>query len=221
MSRNSKVLVTFAAVAATAGAASLVPGAMTASTATANTGYAESMEHLELENSQLRADLRSYELAANTLMDGLDRIDSAAGKLKDRRSQRTITNVVDDIRADVGDFVIDTGAYDDGYGGSGGGYYGTYAYTATDADITALTDHMASKNFAEDQLSAVKTASDRTWFTSAQVLTLMKASKFEDTRIDIAAYLYPQVVDPQNWYQVEDGLKFSSSKHTLRTRLAQ
>src|SRR5689334_12404364 len=125
--RISKVLVTFA-VAAAAGATSLASDAMTESTATANTGYAETMEHLEMENAQLRADLRSYEMAANTLMDGLDRIDSAATKLKDRRSQRTITNVIDDIRADVGDFVIDTGAYDDGYGDNGGGYYGTVAY---------------------------------------------------------------------------------------------
>lgn len=215
---TARFALSVAAVAATATIATLIPGDLLATSATADVGYGQSMERLELENSRLRADLRSYRAASDELMNGLDRIDSAASKLKDRRSQRTITNVVDDVRARVGEFVIDTGSYDDGYSG---GYYGSVGYSATDADITSLTDYMAGKNFAEDQLAAVKTASDRTWFTSAQVMSVMKAASFEDTRIEIAAYLYPQVIDPQNWYQVEDGLAFSSSKHTLRARIDQ
>jgi len=219
---NSKVLLTVCTVAATATVANLVPGDVLATSATAGAGYGDSLERLELENSRLRADLRSYRAASDELMDGLDRIETASARLKDRRSQQTIKSVVTDVREAVAEWVQDTHAYD-GYGydsgGAGGDYYGDFGYTATDADVTALVDFMSAKNFAEDQLGAVKTASDRTWFTTAQVVSMMQAATYEDTKIDIAAMLHAQVIDPQNWYLIEDGLTYSSSKQTLRARL--
>lgn len=221
-SRTSRTFAV-AAVAAAATAATLVSGDALLTSATADTVYVDSLGRLELENQRLRQDLRAYIAASDVLIAGLDRIDDTADTLKDRVSQRKIENVVKDVRAQLSEFVLDTGSYDDGYqgGGYGDSYYGSYGYTATDGDVQALVDFMASKNFAEDELNAVKTAADRTWFTAAQVATLMAAAGTEDTRIEIAAHLHPQVIDPQNWYAVEDTLKFSTSKRTLRTRLAQ
>lgn len=221
--RSPKITAQFAiaaaAVAASATVASMVPGDLLA-TATAHPAYEDTMGRLELENSRLRADLRSYRAASDELIDGLDRIDAASARLKDRRSQQVIKSVVTDVRERVSEFVQDTHAYDD-YGGSSGGYYGEFGYTATDADVVALTEFMSAKNFAEDQLAAVKTASNRTWFTTAQIVTLMQAATNEDTKIEIAAMLYASVTDPHNWYLIENGLTFSSSKQTLRSRLGE
>jgi hypothetical protein len=223
--RSPKITAQFAivsaAVAATATVATMVPGDLLAS-ATAHPVYEDSLGRLELENSRLRADLRSYRAASDELMDGLDRIETASARLKDRRSQQTIKSVVTDVRERVSEFVTDTHADDyGGYGGGYGGYYGEYGYTATDADVAALTEFMTSKNFAEDQLAAVKTASDRTWFTTSQIVALMDAATNEDTKIEIAALLHSSVTDPHNWYLIENGLTFSSSKQTLRSRLGE
>ncbi len=216
---TARFAITAAAAAATATVASMVPGDLLA-TATARPVYEDTMGRLELENSRLRADLRSYRAASDELMDGLDRIDDASARLKDRRSQRVIKRVVTDVRERVSEWVQDTHAYADD-GGSYAGYYGEFGYTATDADVAALTEFMSSKNFAEDQLGAVKTASDRTWFTTSQIVSLMQAATNEDTKIEIAALLHASVTDPHNWYLIENGLTFSSSKQTLRSRLGE
>ncbi len=221
-SRTSRTFAV-AAVTAAATAATFVAGDSLLSTATADTVYVDTLSNLELENQRLREDLRSFRAASDELIVGLDRIEAAADKL-DSQSEHKIDIVVDDIRERVAMFVLDTHSGDDGAYGDpyyGDSMYGAYGYTATDADIQSLVDFMATKNFAKDELNAVKTASDRTWYTSAQVATLMAGAGTENTRIEIAAYLKSQVIDPQNWYAVEDSLKFSSSKKKLRTLLGE
>ena len=89
---------------------------------------------------------------------------------------------------------------------------------ASPQDLSQIRRAVAAESFGDDQLAVLRAASQGRRFTSAQVLSLMEAFTFSDERIDAAVMLYPQVVDPQNWYTVYSALSFSSDKSTLRSR---
>ena len=74
------------------------------------------------------------------------------------------------------------------------------------------------ESFSDDQLAVLRSASRGRYFTSAQVLQLMRGFSFDDDKVEAAVILFPRVVDQQNWYTVYGGLTFSSDKTALRRR---
>jgi len=85
-------------------------------------------------------------------------------------------------------------------------------------ELSRIRDAVASENFSAEQFAVLNSASNGRKFTTAQVNTLMQLFNFSDDRIEVAVMLYPQVVDPQNWYTVYGALTFSSDKDELRQR---
>ncbi|MFT5683546.1 MAG: hypothetical protein ACI8RZ_004478 [Myxococcota bacterium] len=95
--------------------------------------------------------------------------------------------------------------------------YGPQQPVATSPqELARIRGAVAAESFSDDQLAVLQAASHGRRFTAAQVMTLMSQFSFSDDRIDAAVMLYPQVVDPQNWYTVYGALTFSSDKAKLR-----
>jgi len=74
-------------------------------------------------------------------------------------------------------------------------------------------------SFDRDRVALVRDMSRRVAFSSAQVVALMRLCSFDKSRVDVAAALYRNVLDPAEWYRVYPALSFSSSRKKLRQRL--
>ena len=60
----------------------------------------------------------------------------------------------------------------------------------------------------------------KNYFTANQASQIVETMRFADDEVDAAVMLYPRVVDPGNWYVVEQAISFESSRRELRRRLA-
>jgi hypothetical protein len=202
------------ALAAAALAAAL-SGALLPGNATARSVYRDDdLSTLRAENKQLRSDLSYYQAAYDELDDGLTKIERAADRLRDRRAGAKIRRLAENAQDRAAQYV---GGYEDGYYGNDGGY----AYEVSETDFQTMAQRVSAATYADDQLALVKQLATSNWFSVAQVVALMKTCTYEDTRVEIAVSLYPRIVDPQNWYLVNDGFTYSSSKQSLRERIGQ
>jgi hypothetical protein len=207
----------FALPVAAAIAAVAISGFSPAGTAVADhdqdAQYRDRGDHRELR--RLRAELRAYKEAYAEAVEGLDDVERAANRMRDRRA-RQLGRLAERARDRASDMVRDY--HDDDRGNDDD----DYAYQPlTDAEFQAVYKRVAAASFADDQIALVKSVAKSSYFTVAQAATLMKACSFDDTRIEVAVILYPRIVDSRNWYQIEDALSFSSSKQTLRSRIGQ
>lgn len=208
---QSRITIALAAVAATVALSGMLPSG----DATARpVRPSDSLEQLRSQNQQLRNDLAAYQGAYDELSDGLQRVDRATNQLRDRKVQKKLQRMIDDAQARAAEYLSN---YDDGYGGG----YDTSYQAISGSDLEKIVSRVLDASFADDQLDLVKSASKVNHFTVDQVVALMKACTFEDTKIEVAVLLYPRIVDPNNWYLVNDGFTFSSSKKTLRDRIGQ
>jgi hypothetical protein len=171
---------------------------------------------LSQENARLRADLEAYRTAYDDLTDGLARVDRYADRIRDRRATQKLHRMIDDTLSRAQD---DVGSYDDTPRTDDRDHDRDH-HAATDAEVAQIVAHIKSASFADDQLAVVKQVTG-SWFTVAQIVQLMKACTFEDTRVEVAVALHAHVIDGQSWYQVSDGFTFASSADALRQRLGQ
>ncbi len=85
--------------------------------------------------------------------------------------------------------------------------------------FASLTDQIGRAAFADDKLGLVMTAAATNYFTVAQVVQLMQLASFDDTRVEIAVACAPRVIDGERWFDVYGALSFSASRDSLRQRL--
>ena len=71
------------------------------------------------------------------------------------------------------------------------------------------------ETFDKDKLSFFRAQKNIVSFTTEQVGQLMDELSFEDNKLIIAQEPYPNVVDPQNYYQLQNKFTFSSGKKKL------
>jgi len=168
------------------------------------------------ERGRLRAELRAYKEAYAEAMEGLEQVERLADRMHDRRARQfaRIADRAQDRAADeVRDYDDDRDDYDD--------YDGNEQRPLSDREFQTVYQKVAATSFADDQLALIRSVAKSSYFTIDQAVKLMKACSFDDTRIEIAVVLYPRIVDRREWYRLEDGLNFSSSKQTLRSRIGQ
>ena len=82
--------------------------------------------------------------------------------------------------------------------------------------FASLLRMLEEASFSDEKYSIVREAASKNYFTSQQVLQILKKFDFEDDRLKVAKLLYPRVVDPENFFIVYDAFTFSSSKRELR-----
>jgi len=71
-----------------------------------------------------------------------------------------------------------------------------------------------------DYLEFLAQPVSKNYFTAEQASRIVETMRFADEEVDAAVMLYPRVVDPGNWYLVEQAISFESSRRELRQRLS-
>lgn len=69
--------------------------------------------------------------------------------------------------------------------------------------------------FDKDKIGKVKQVFDDEYFTTNQVIDIVKSFAFDDSKLDVAKWCYKNTLDKKNYYKVEDNFSFTSSKKAL------
>lgn len=94
-------------------------------------------------------------------------------------------------------------------------------YTAmSPTDFMMLKQSVLHANFESTRLETAKMALANNYLTSQQVASIMNLFWFESTKLDFAKAAYNHVVDPQNYFQVNNEFSFDSSVSELSHYLA-
>ena len=88
----------------------------------------------------------------------------------------------------------------------------------TRAAFATLLMQLQRRSFGDEQLGLLRDALRRGhYFTCEQAGQLMRASALSDDQVKIAAALYPQIIDPENFSQLVSMLSRESDRQKLRT----
>lgn len=74
-----------------------------------------------------------------------------------------------------------------------------------------ILQSIASQPFESSRLQIANQVSASNALTSEQVAAIMGVFSFESTRLDFARMAYHRVIDPQNYFIVNNAFRFSSS----------
>lgn len=85
----------------------------------------------------------------------------------------------------------------------------------SDSRFSALLATLKNESFETSRLVIAKQAMEHNFFTVVQIKSIMDAFSYEDSKLEIAKAAYPLVVDPDNYFMVNEALQYSSSKMEL------
>ena len=188
------------------------------------------LRRLQAEVAQLQSDLAAYQGAYQALSDGIDRLERlVTRRVADQRVQNTLVGAINRTRAAGGRYfaaaapvapVVAPAPVPPPPPPAAEPYpvYDNTPQAMAPREFRRLRQSVAAARFADDRVALVRTAAEHNLFTVAQVVELMKALDFEQSRLDIAEFLYPRVVDVDAWYQVYAALEFDTSRDQLRRR---
>jgi hypothetical protein len=91
-------------------------------------------------------------------------------------------------------------------------------FPVTPNELAGIKGAVQSESFRDGKMSVLRSASRGRWFLTGHVVELMGLFSFDDDKVEVAASLYNQTLDQENWYTVPSALTFSSSKDELRSR---
>lgn len=99
----------------------------------------------------------------------------------------------------------------------------SYTYTTAngcympmgDSDFNRLRSSVEDKGFDDERLAITKQALNANCMTALQIKDLMTEMSFDKARIEFAKYAYPNCIDPQNYFQVNDAFQFGTSAADL------
>jgi hypothetical protein len=86
-------------------------------------------------------------------------------------------------------------------------------------EFAKFLEALKKNAFDKDKVTFMQNFGARQPFTCEQAATLLKTFSFDDGRSEAAAVLYPNLLDPGNFYQVLDVFTFDSNKAALRKKL--
>lgn len=96
-------------------------------------------------------------------------------------------------------------------GGNYGNPYGSGPTYMDGHSFNMLKSSISSKSFDSSKLTVAKQGIQGNKLASWQVAELMDLFSFESSKLEIAKFAYHYVLDPQNYYTVNDSFTFSSS----------
>lgn len=91
--------------------------------------------------------------------------------------------------------------------------------TVTNMETAEFNERLAAVkkvSFDQDRLSKAEQVFDGANLSTAQVMTVVKAFSFDDSKLAFAKWAYKITIDKKNYYKVEDVLVFGNSKTELR-----
>jgi hypothetical protein len=81
--------------------------------------------------------------------------------------------------------------------------------------FSSFIETVRHESFDDSRLAIAKTVVDQHYFTSAQAKQLVALFSFENSKLDIAKYMYGKTTDPRNYFVVYSSFSFSKSKEEL------
>ncbi|GIV27650.1 MAG: hypothetical protein KatS3mg027_1464 [Bacteroidia bacterium] len=91
----------------------------------------------------------------------------------------------------------------------------------SDSEFESIKKSINSKSFEDSKLTMAKQISDSKCLKSSQVRDIMKLFSFEQTRLEFAKYAYKNVIDKDNYYQVNDAFQFENSIEELNESIGK
>lgn len=88
------------------------------------------------------------------------------------------------------------------------------------ASFDTLLARVRAASFSSDRIAVVGDAAD-SWFTAAQIATLVGEMTFSAERIRVVEMLAPRLIDRQNAHLIIDAMTFSGERDEVRTILAR
>lgn len=82
-----------------------------------------------------------------------------------------------------------------------------------------LKDAIEEESFDDEKLAVLREAARHNVFLVDQAIQLIELFTFSDGKVEAGVILYPQVIDPENWFRVYGAYTFDSDKEELRRRL--
>lgn len=87
--------------------------------------------------------------------------------------------------------------------------------------FNTAVNSVQSKSFEESKITTAKQVITANCLSTAQVIQLMGLFSFEESKLDIAKFAYARVVDPANYFQVNDAFTFETSIDDLNAFIQQ
>lgn len=84
-----------------------------------------------------------------------------------------------------------------------------------DQAFASLVETLRKESFETTRVKLAKQAVEQYSFMSVQVKQLLQLFSFEESRLDMAKYMYPLTIDKPSYFQVYDVFSFSASKEQL------
>lgn len=79
------------------------------------------------------------------------------------------------------------------------------------ADVADLRKRAKAKTFDDDIAQFLKDIMSKGMFYTEDVISMLTILKFDDSRVELAKYLYDNTIDKHKYYQLSHSFKFSSS----------
>ncbi len=87
------------------------------------------------------------------------------------------------------------------------------------AAFQTLRDNLRNQITDSGRMDLVKAALNNNRINTEQAKALIMDLNFDSSRVDLAKWMYPKVVDPKNYWQLNDAFSFQSSKDELNNFL--
>lgn len=94
-------------------------------------------------------------------------------------------------------------------------------YVLSDAEISRVMAELDKAYSSEAKLALIREACNGRWLTVAQLIKLMEDLSFSNDRVELAAMLYGNVADQDQFFQVYSHLPFDSDREALRKKLGR
>lgn len=89
----------------------------------------------------------------------------------------------------------------------------------SEADFAKILAGLKAQTFDKDKVPFVENLGKSRHYTCAQVGALLKVFSFDDGRGKAAVALYPQILDPENFFTVLEVFTFDSGRKAVREQL--
>lgn len=87
-------------------------------------------------------------------------------------------------------------------------------------DFKELKHDINNRSFESTNLSIVKTAIDKNFFSSEQIKEILSYFTFENNKVEIAKYSYKKICDKNNFFKVYDAFNFESSIEEIKNYIS-
>ena len=92
-------------------------------------------------------------------------------------------------------------------------------YEMDPSEFNSFISALESADFSDEKMALIKEVGGQNYFTVAQVSRVVGVLDFSKEKVDAVVFLYPNIVDQNNFYKVYENFDFDSDKKAVRKRL--